>query len=95
MYREIRGRFGDQVEITVIDPRNQIVLIPMILRDIFTFKVGLREGLKTFLKGCSIRSVIINGKAFSLHDFPDSSVICDQLEKALSISASSPSSLLE
>lgn len=47
VYREIKRHYGTTVEVLVIDPRNQISLIPRLLRDFWRYRVGFREALKT------------------------------------------------
>ena len=44
--RTLRERFGDAIELQVVDPRNAF-LIFLLLRDFWAFRVGLVEALKT------------------------------------------------
>ncbi len=47
VYRALRERFGQAINLQVVDPRN-IALWVMMVRDSFAHRVGLRDGLRTF-----------------------------------------------
>ena len=49
------------MQIDVVDPRNQLFLIPSLIADFKRFKPPLRSFLKTLLLGISPSSIIING----------------------------------
>ena len=44
--RTLRERFGDAIELQVVDPRNP-ALVFLLLRDFWAFRVGLVEALRT------------------------------------------------
>ena len=69
VYRALKERFGDAVEVQVIDPRN-VGLALMLLRDFWTFRVGLRTALAT-LFGLPKQGVIVNGRLVDRTDHPD------------------------
>jgi hypothetical protein len=69
VYRAIRSRFGDAVELQVIDPRNASLLF-MLVRDFRAFGVGLRAALAT-LFGLPKQGVIVNGRLVDRTAQPD------------------------
>jgi len=70
LYRAVQARFGDEVELRIVDPRNFVSLIPLLLRDFFRYRVPLREALAT-LSGFTVNSVILNGRVRSRGEWPD------------------------
>lgn len=46
IYRAVRHEFGDQIEITMLDPRNFVAYLPLVIRDAFRFKVPARTTLQ-------------------------------------------------
>jgi hypothetical protein len=80
VYRTIRERCGDAVEVQVVDPRN-IALIPFLVRDFWTFRVGIRSALAT-LVGLPKQGVIVNGRLVDRTAHPDSERICGIVDEA-------------
>lgn len=70
LYRAVQERFGDEVELRIVDPRNFVSLIPLLLRDFFRYRVPPREALAT-LSGFTVNSVILNGRLRSRGEWPD------------------------
>jgi hypothetical protein len=69
VYRSLRERFGDEVEVQVIDPRN-VALLLMLVRDFWTYRVGARAALAT-LVGLPKQGVIVNGRLVDRSEHPD------------------------
>ena len=46
IYRAVREEFGDMMEITVLDPRNFISYLPLVIRDAVRFRVPLGTAMK-------------------------------------------------
>jgi hypothetical protein len=69
VYRAIRDRFGDAVELQVVDPRN-VSLIFLLFRDFWVFRVGLRSALAT-LFGLPKQGIIVNGALVDRTEHPD------------------------
>jgi hypothetical protein len=82
VYRAIRERFGDTVSVMVVDPRNQIVLLPRLLRDFVRYRVGWRDALHT-LRGLSTIAVIVNGRLFARGAWPETESLLAQLERLM------------
>lgn len=70
LYAGIRREFGDTVEVLVVDPRNQISMLVRVVRDLWRFRVGLLEAIRT-LGRISIPTVIVNGRIFARGAWPE------------------------
>ena len=87
--RTLRERFGDAIELQVVDPRNP-VLVFLLLRDFWAFRVGLVEALKT-IGGLPIQAVVLNGQLLSRGEWPDPLEVVEILEEAISAGVLQPS----
>jgi hypothetical protein len=69
VYRALReDLFDEEVEITVVDPRNVVWLIPSVLRDARKRGLSVRETFRQINRGVSYNAVILDGKVlFSGH----------------------------
>jgi hypothetical protein len=80
VYRSIRERFGEAVELQVVDPRNPS-LIFLLLRDFQAYRVGLRSALAT-LFGLPKQGVIVNGALVDRTTHPNAERIVAIIEEA-------------
>ena len=80
--RTLRERFGDAIELQVVDPRNP-ALVFLLLRDFWAFRVGLVEALRT-TGGLPIQAVVVNGRLLSRGEWPDPLEVVQILEEAIS-----------
>lgn len=78
LYLAIRERFGRDVELRVLDPRNLLALLPILVRDFRRYGVGWKEAVRTLTR-LSVNSVIVNGRVYATGDWPDPQVFCDEL----------------
>ena len=63
VYRALRkDLFDEEVEMTVVDPRNMVWLIPAVLRDARKRGFSPRETWKQIQRGVSYNAVILDGK---------------------------------
>lgn len=69
VYRALRERFGDGVEIQVVDPRNFSLLF-LLVRDLWAFRVGWRSALRTLTR-VGTHAVVVNGRLADRTDHPD------------------------
>ncbi|MDQ4106039.1 MAG: hypothetical protein M3157_02540 [Actinomycetota bacterium] len=69
IYRAVReDLFNEEVEMTVVDPRNKIWLVPSVLRDARKRGLSVTETLRNVSRGVSYNAVIFDGKVlFSGH----------------------------
>ena len=86
--RALRERFGDAIELQVLDPRNPALFF-LLLRDFWAFRVGLVEALKTIGR-LPIQAVVLNGKLLSRGEWPDPLEVVELLEEAISASGRQP-----
>ena len=87
--RALRERFGDAIELQVLDPRNPALFF-LLLRDFWAFRVGLVEALKT-IGGLPIQAVVLNGLLLSRGEWPDPLEVVEILEEAISAGVLQPS----
>ena len=70
LYIALRREFGDKVEIDVVDPRNELFLIPVLVGDYRRYHPPFGAFLKTLLFGISPCSIIVNGTVKHVGDLP-------------------------
>ena len=61
LYRELKDRFGEQVELTVLDPRNLFAFIPLVLRDAKRFGVPVADAWRA-LTSTSNSTGVLDGR---------------------------------
>jgi hypothetical protein len=83
LYLALRQKFGDKVQIDVVDPRNEIYLIPVLLGDYRRYRPPLGDFLKTLFFGISPASVIINGRAMYVGELPAPDVLVEEVGSLL------------
>ena len=72
VYRALREElFDEEVEMTVVDPRNMVWLIPSVLKDARKRGLSIRETFKQINKGVSYNAVILDGKVLFSGHIPD------------------------
>ena len=88
IYRALRRELPrDTIEITVVDPRNMVWLIPAIVRD------GLRRGLgagdlwRELNNGIRNGAIVVDGRALSAADYPEPDAAVDAVLRELSTAA--------
>lgn len=59
-----------QVCVTIVDPRNQLYLIPKLWRDVWRYRPGWRAALATLLQCFSLPAVIVGGRVISRRGRP-------------------------
>ncbi len=83
LYLALRREFDHQVEIDMVDPRNGIYLIPVLLSDFRKYRPPLRHFLKTLFLGISPASIIINGEAHHVGEFPATEILVAEVRSAI------------
>ncbi|MDP8925498.1 MAG: hypothetical protein M3M97_01010 [Actinomycetota bacterium] len=86
VYRALREElFDEEVEMTVVDPRNMVWLVPNVMRDARKRGLSIGETLKQINKGVSYNAVILDGKVLFSGRVPDPedavSTVCSELEE--------------
>jgi len=80
LYRALKARFGEDVELMVVDPRNFVSLIPRLIRDFICYHVPLSHAFAT-LSGYSTLTVIVNGYIYARGAWPDADILARDLER--------------
>ncbi len=86
--RTLRERFGDAIELQVLDPRNPALFF-LLLRDFWAFRVGVVEALKTIGR-LPIQAVVVNGRLLSRGEWPDPLEVVQILEEEISAGVLEP-----
>ena len=61
LYRALRQAFGNRLEITVLDPRNVIAFVPLVVRDAVRYRVPLRAALRA-VGATSFATGVLDGR---------------------------------
>lgn len=69
LYRRVRERYGDAVEIHIVDPRNLVSLLPVLFREFRRHRVPLADALRT-LFGFGVNAVVLDGRLVDPRDWP-------------------------
>ena len=80
LYRALRDRFGDDVEIRILDPRNLISLVPILWREGRRHGVPVSERLGVILR-VSVNMLIVNGRIVARERWPSSSELLDRVSE--------------
>jgi hypothetical protein len=59
--RWLKEEFGEAIELTVVDPRNQLYLFPKIARDVWHFRPRLGSALRGLCMAFAFPAVLVNG----------------------------------
>jgi hypothetical protein len=78
LYRRVREEFGEQVRITVIDPRNQISFLPLVLRDAVRYRVPPLTALRTAVSA-SVCSGVFDGRILFRGEVPTPQEVVDRI----------------
>lgn len=81
LYRALTGRYGDEIDVRVVDPRNLASLVPTLLRDAWRHGAGPAAAVRS-LFSISVKSVVVNGRLVARGEWPPVSVVCRALEGA-------------
>jgi hypothetical protein len=62
-YRTLREFFpADQVQVVIVDPRNQLFLVSKLCHDVWFYRPGWRAGMQTLTQWFSLPAIVINGE---------------------------------
>ncbi|MDZ7363667.1 MAG: hypothetical protein ONB46_23565 [candidate division KSB1 bacterium] len=59
--RYLKDAFGDDIELTVVDPRNQLYLLPKIAHDVWHFRPSFAVSFRSLTLAFAFPAVLING----------------------------------
>jgi hypothetical protein len=83
LYRHLKKRYGDQIELEVIDPRNQISYTSILIREVLRNHLGWKTFYQSMTKGLNTMAVLVNGQLISYGEIPDSDTVCFKIEECL------------
>jgi hypothetical protein len=78
VYRAVRQAFGEEVAITVVDPRNQISLVPLVLRDAIRYRVPALTALRAVL-AAGVSTGIFDGQLLFGGTVPPPAEVIEQI----------------
>lgn len=75
IYRALRARFDeDEVDLTVVDPRNTVWIVPAMWRDARRRGLSMRETLRQINAATTARALLSDGKLIAVDPDPDQAV---------------------
>jgi len=74
LYRDLRSRYGSALEITVVDPRNLVSVVPLLVRDARAHGVGILSAIRTLFR-IKMNTVVVNGRLLARGTWPDSAKV--------------------
>jgi hypothetical protein len=84
VYRAVKAEFGDQVRISVVDPRNQISLVPMMVRDAFRYHVPALTVAQSVLSA-GVCSAVLDGQLLFHREVPPVTQVLELIRGRLAI----------
>lgn len=79
LYRALKDRWGDRVEIRIVDPRNLLVLVPTLYRDARHHGASIPEALGSLLR-LSVNCVVVDGRVVARNRWPEPGEVVRALE---------------
>ena len=89
VYRALKAElFDEDAEITVVDPRNMVWLVPSLLKDARKRGLGLRETWDHLRRGVSYTAIIVDGKTLFSGRIPKVEDAVAAVKKEIKLSTS-------
>lgn len=84
IYRAVRQRFGHDIEITIVDPRNLVSFLPLVVRDAFRYDVPVLTALRS-MGSTSLSSAVFDGQVLYEGRIPAPEEVLDLITERLEI----------
>lgn len=84
VYRAVRAAFGEAVQITVVDPRNQLAFLPLVLRDSLRYRVPLLTALQA-AASAGVATAIFDGQLLFRGEVPPAAQVVEQIRGRLHV----------
>lgn len=84
IYRAVRNAFGNDVEITVVDPRNLVSFLPLVVRDKFRFDVPVLTAIRA-MGATSLSSAVFDGQVLYSGRMPEPDEVVELIANRLEI----------
>jgi hypothetical protein len=89
VYRALKAElFDEDAEITVVDPRNMVWLVPSLLKDARKRGLGIKETWGNLRRGVSYTAIIVDGKTLFSGRIPPVEDAVAAVKKELALSES-------
>jgi hypothetical protein len=82
LYRSIVERYGPEVDVQVVDPRNVLTVVPMVVRDLWNHGGGIAQAWRT-LRRMTFQTVVVNGRILSRGAWPEPDTVFSILDSLL------------
>ena len=70
LYRDLRSRYGSTLDINVVDPRNLMAVIALLVRDARAHHIGIWAALHTLFR-LKVNTVVVNGRLLARGRWPE------------------------
>lgn len=80
LYRALRERYDEDVEVQIVDPRNLPALLPMVVADARRYGRSVGETLRTLLR-LSVSAVVVNGHVVARSRWPDEDEVFSAVDR--------------
>lgn len=84
LYRAVKARYGDRVDVRIVDPRNLLSLVPTLLADARRHGASLAEAFWSLLR-LSVNTVIVNGRVVARNRWPEPGELFRELDGVVGI----------
>lgn len=82
LYRAVKARYGERVHVRIVDPRNLLILVPIVLTDARDHGASLVEAVGSLLR-LSVNTVVVNGRVLARNRWPDPVELFAALDDAI------------
>ena len=69
LYRAVKEAFGERVRVSIVDPRNQVSLVPMVIRDAVRYRVPALTAVQS-LVAAGVCSAVFDGQLLFRREIP-------------------------
>ena len=84
IYRAVRAAFGQEIEITIVDPRNVVSFVPLVCRDAVRHKVPFSTALRA-MTATSLSSAVFDGQVLYSYVIPPPEHVVRMINERLEI----------
>jgi hypothetical protein len=84
IHRAVQEKFGDQIEVTVLDPRNIVSFLPLVIRDAIRYRVPVTTALRAMI-GTSVSTAVFDGQILYRAQPPSPAEVVDRIAGRLSV----------
>ncbi len=82
LYRALRSKYHDTIDIDVVDPRNTVALLLLLFRDFRRFHISVADALRTLAR-VPVQAMIVNGRIVARGEWPTPEEVIPFLDAAV------------